>query len=57
LYLNLYMQRNYRTFLIFIYITTVYCLYVFGVCLAQLFVRHRQLVDEAQAAGESTDGL
>ncbi|KAG2486112.1 hypothetical protein HYH03_015207 [Edaphochlamys debaryana] len=49
--------RNYRTFLLFVYTSTVLCLYVFGVCVAMLFVKHDQLVDEAQEAGQSGDGL
>lgn len=32
------LQRNYRTFLLFVYTTTVLCLYVMGCCLAQLFM-------------------
>ena len=50
-------QRNYRTFLLFVYTSSVLCLYVFGVCVAMLFVKHDQLVGEAADAGQSTDGL
>eukprot|EP00197_Chlamydomonas_leiostraca_P005011 CAMPEP_0202872828 /NCGR_PEP_ID=MMETSP1391-20130828/22109_1 /ASSEMBLY_ACC=CAM_ASM_000867 /TAXON_ID=1034604 /ORGANISM="Chlamydomonas leiostraca, Strain SAG 11-49" /LENGTH=394 /DNA_ID=CAMNT_0049553967 /DNA_START=468 /DNA_END=1652 /DNA_ORIENTATION=- len=50
-------KRNYRSFLLFVYTTTVLCLYVFGCCLAQLFVRHNELVDDAKAEGKSGDGL
>ncbi|GLC42428.1 hypothetical protein PLESTB_001097600 [Pleodorina starrii] len=49
--------RNYRTFLLFVYTSTVLCLYVFGVCVAMLFVKHGQLVDEARDAGRETSGL
>ncbi|KAG2430389.1 hypothetical protein HYH02_013751 [Chlamydomonas schloesseri] len=49
--------RNYRTFLLFVYTSAVLCLYVFGVCVAMLFVKHDQLVGEAADAGQPTDGL
>ncbi|KAG2422584.1 hypothetical protein HXX76_015912 [Chlamydomonas incerta] len=49
--------RNYRTFLLFVYTSAVLCLYVFGVCVAMLFVKHDQLVGEAADAGQATDGL
>lgn len=32
-------------------------MYVFGVSLAMLFVKHNQLVDEAREAGRDTGGL
>ena len=34
-------------FLLFVYTTTVFCMYVFGCCLAQLFLRHNELQEEA----------
>ena len=43
-------QRNYRTFLLFVYTSTVLCLYVFGLCVAMLFVKHDQLVEESDDA-------
>lgn len=46
-------QRNYRFFLLFIYTSTLLCLYAFGNSLAQLFVRHQQLVNEAKNKGLS----
>lgn len=49
--------RNYRTFLLFVYTSAVLCMYVFGVSLAMLFVKHNQLVDEAREAGRDTGGL
>lgn len=49
--------RNYRTFLLFVYTTTLLCLYVFGTCLAQLFIKHGQLADDARERGRPTDGL
>ncbi|GLI60784.1 hypothetical protein VaNZ11_003017 [Volvox africanus] len=49
--------RNYRTFLLFVYTSTVLCLYVFGICVAMLFVKHDQLVRDARNAGHATDGL
>jgi len=49
------LQRNYRSFLLFIYTATVLCLYAFGNSLASLFVRHQELVDEAKDNGESGD--
>mmetsp|Transcript_14045 Transcript_14045/g.30408 ORF Transcript_14045/g.30408 Transcript_14045/m.30408 type:complete len:424 (+) Transcript_14045:382-1653(+) len=45
-------KRNYRTFLLFIYTSTVLCLYVFGCCLAQLFVKHNELQADADAQGD-----
>lgn len=48
-------QRNYRAFLLFVYTSTVLCMYAFGCSMAQLFVRHRELVNEARARGESGD--
>ena len=38
-------QRNYRSFLLFVFTSTVLCLYVIGCGLAQIFVRHNELVD------------
>ncbi|GFR51175.1 hypothetical protein Agub_g13449, partial [Astrephomene gubernaculifera] len=49
--------RNYRSFLLFVYTSTVLCLYVFGVCVAMLFVKHNQLAGEAREAGGETGGL
>lgn len=46
-------QRNYRTFLLFVYTTTVMCMYVFGVCLATLFAKHKEVADAARAAGNA----
>mmetsp|Transcript_17328 Transcript_17328/g.29618 ORF Transcript_17328/g.29618 Transcript_17328/m.29618 type:complete len:463 (-) Transcript_17328:349-1737(-) len=40
-------KRNYRTFLLFIFTATILCLYVCGVCLAQLFLKHKELADAA----------
>ncbi len=51
------LQRNYRTFLLFVYTSAVLCMYVFGVSLAMLFVKHNQLVAEAREAGRDTGGL
>jgi palmitoyltransferase ZDHHC9/14/18 len=52
-------QRNYRTFLLFIYTTSVYIAWTFGVCLGSLFVKHRELAAAAAARGpqDSTDSL
>ncbi len=41
-------RRNYRTFLLFIYTTMVLCVYVFGCCLAMVFVKHGELQGEAE---------
>lgn len=49
-------KRNYRTFLLFIYTATVLCLYVIGVCLAQLFLKHRELVHDDEAKGGDGSG-
>ncbi|EFJ45166.1 hypothetical protein VOLCADRAFT_106120 [Volvox carteri f. nagariensis] len=49
--------RNYRSFLLFVYTTTVLCLYVFGVCIAMLFVKHNELVQDARDAGRATSSL
>jgi len=46
-------RRNYRTFLLFVYVTAVTCLYVFGCCLAQMFLRHREVAKELQGSGLS----
>jgi hypothetical protein len=52
-------QRNYRTFLLFIYSTSVYIAWTFGVCLGSLFVKHAELQAAAAARGpqDSTDTL
>lgn len=46
-------QRNYRTFLLFIYGTSVYIAWTFGVSLGSLFVKHAEL--EAAAAARPQD--
>jgi palmitoyltransferase ZDHHC9/14/18 len=51
------MQRNYRTFVLFANSMVVLCLYYFFCSLAMLFVRHRELVSEAEQRGESTDKM
>jgi palmitoyltransferase ZDHHC9/14/18 len=53
------MQRNYRTFLLFIYTTTVYIAWTFGVSLGSLFVKHAELEAAAAAAPpqDSSDGM
>ena len=43
-------QRNYRTFLLFVFTSTVLCLYVIGCGLAQLFVRHNELVNQGDTS-------
>lgn len=43
-------QRNYRTFLLFIYSTSLYIAWTFGVSLGSLFVKHDEL-EAAAAAG------
>lgn len=47
--------RNYRTFLLFIYTTTVLCVYVFACSMTQFFLKHDDLVDYADANGDSGD--
>lgn len=47
-------QRNYRTFLLFVYTSTILCLYVIGVCLTQLFLKHRDYKAEEQAKSGDT---
>lgn len=49
-------QRNYRSFLLFIYTAAILCLYVIACCLTQLFVKHGQVVDDAQASGDGSSG-
>lgn len=39
-------KRNYRTFLLFVYTTTLFCLFSMGCCIAQLILRHNQLAQE-----------
>lgn len=53
------LQRNYRTFLLFIYTTTVYIAWTFGVSLGSLFVKHAELeaAAAAQPAQDSSDSL
>jgi hypothetical protein len=51
------LQRNYRTFLLFIFTTSILCIYVFACCLTQLFLKHNQLVDDARRDGRITSGL
>lgn len=48
-------QRNYRTFLLFIYTTSIYIMWTFGVSLGMLFVKHDELVAEQQQQGQQTD--
>jgi hypothetical protein len=49
-------QRNYRTFLLFIYATSVFIAWTFGVSLGSLFVKHGQLVEAAAAAAGTGAG-
>ena len=53
----LFSQRNYRTFLLFIFTTSVLCIYVFACCLTQLFLKHNELVDDARTSGKPVGGL
>eukprot|EP00775_Hariotina_reticulata_P008112 gene8112-8306_t len=46
-------KRNYRTFLLFIYGTSVYIAWTFGVSIGSLFVRHSELVRQQQQTGEA----
>lgn len=48
------LQRNYRSFLLFIYTAAILCLYVIACCLTQLFVKHGQVVDDAHASGDDS---
>ncbi|KAG1668042.1 hypothetical protein FOA52_006576 [Chlamydomonas sp. UWO 241] len=48
-------QRNYRSFLLFVYTTTVLCLFVMACCISQLFVRKQQIEDE-KGPGDSAWG-
>jgi hypothetical protein len=51
-------QRNYRTFLLFIYGTSVYIAWTFGVSLGSLFVKHSELVAAAAARPvQESEGL
>eukprot|EP00878_Enallax_costatus_P016643 GHUV01017462.1.p1 GENE.GHUV01017462.1~~GHUV01017462.1.p1 ORF type:complete len:277 (+),score=34.72 GHUV01017462.1:717-1547(+) len=47
-------KRNYRTFLMFIYSTSLYIAWTFGVCLGSLFVKHKELM---QSAGPPSDNI
>lgn len=50
------LQRNYRTFLLFIYSTSVYIAWTFGVSLGSLFVKHAELEAAAAAASPQQQG-
>eukprot|EP00873_Tetraselmis_striata_P001590 jgi/Tetstr1/421854/TSEL_012754.t1 len=43
-------KRNYRFFLLFVFCTTLLCLFVFGVCLYQFFFLHAKLTEEDEGA-------
>jgi hypothetical protein len=52
------LQRNYRTFLLFIYGTSVYIAWTFGVSLGSLFVKHSELVAAAASRpAQESEGL
>lgn len=39
-------KRNYRSFLLFVFTSTILCLFVMGCCLAHIFVRHDELASQ-----------
>ncbi len=41
-------QRNYRTFLLFVYSTSIFIMWTFAICLWSLFVKHDELEEQAQ---------
>jgi palmitoyltransferase ZDHHC9/14/18 len=47
-------QRNYRTFLMFIYSTSIYIAWTFGVSLGSLFVRHKELAAAVEPATQDS---
>jgi palmitoyltransferase ZDHHC9/14/18 len=47
-------QRNYRTFLMFIYSTGIYIAWTFGVSLGSLFVRHKELAAAVEPATQDS---
>lgn len=49
--------RNYRTFLLFIYTTSVFCIYVFSSSLAAIIIKQNKLVAQYEAEGRSTSNL
>lgn len=52
----LFIQRNYRTFLMFIYATSVYIAWTFGVSMASLFVKHAELEAAAASRPQQQNG-
>jgi hypothetical protein len=48
------LQRNYRTFLMFIYSTSIYIAWTFGVSLGSLFVRHKELAAAVDPATQDS---
>ncbi|WIA15175.1 hypothetical protein OEZ85_001859 [Tetradesmus obliquus] len=49
-------KRNYRTFLMFIYSTSVYIAWTFGVSLGSLFIRHRELAAAVEPGSQESFG-
>jgi hypothetical protein len=48
------LQRNYRTFLMFIYSTSIYIAWTFGVSLGSLFVKHKELAAAMEPAAQDS---